>query len=141
MASCFRVIFLIMTVFFSSFTPKQNVICNCQNDLKYCVFEKYEYGKLYFVISLSNCDSGKILDTLVSNNFLHFQYYAKDDIKLIINADTMIPETYIFEDNVNGALPYYKQIVSYTIPKESRKRSKKLMIKNFNLINEINIKP
>jgi|688.fasta_scaffold1053806_1 hypothetical protein len=140
METYFRIILFIF-LFFSSFISKQNVICECQNNINYCILEKYEKGKLYYIISFSNCNSGKILDTLVGYNFIHYQYYAKEDIKLIIEKDTFIPESYIFEDNISGAIPYYKQIVGYNIPKESRKQSKKIIIKNFNLINEINLKP
>lgn len=140
MATNYTIILLIFLLI-SSFVPKQKVICSCINELNYCILEKYKYDRLYYIISISNCNKGSVLDTMIRYNYIHYQYYAKDDLKLVISKDTFTPESYTFEDNISGVLPYYKQIVGYNIPKEYRKQEKKLLIKNLNLINEINIKP
>lgn len=134
-------LFLISTsILIFSFSKNKGIICSCENNLNICVKEEYKLKKMYLIISLSNCGTNKVLDSMIGNNYVYYQFHAKNTIKLVLdNKDTIEPMSYIFEDNVSGALPYYKQIVSYDITKKESKLPKKLILNNSNYSNEIKL--
>ena len=66
-------IFMLIALSYLSFSPMKNVICVCKQSIQYCVKEDYKHGQLYYIISLAQCESPMILDTLVKNNILYFK--------------------------------------------------------------------
>jgi hypothetical protein len=104
--------------------------CITTKGIRICISEVNEKrdNQVYFIIKYENISSAKEMDQIFYSNTIALQYLAKDSISLIENdLDTIKPMSYIFEDNFNGTLPYYKQIVGFKKRKNYTKIHSKLI--------------
>jgi hypothetical protein len=122
---------IIILLFFYSFTDVKWVKKEKEfDDAVITVFEstKKEKYKNYVIIVRGEGKQKDKLDSIIKKNLVYYQNNYKNNIKLVVNkTDTILPNKYIFEDNISGILPYYKFLVSF----EEKKKiiNKELIIK------------
>lgn len=103
--------FLIVITLFSFNT----INCIDMNEVKICVKKMESKDKTVddYMITYEDRSKQKFFKSIVKTNLLYFQFYAKNDIRIVNATDTIYPIGYIFEDDVNGMLPIVKQIVTF----------------------------
>jgi hypothetical protein len=108
-----------------------NVQCNQNEGLKICMVKKKSKDRKTesYMITLEDITNTKKYKDMINQNFLYFQYKAHYDHMIIQNEiDTIRPIGYIFENDIDGILPYYKQVLVYPNVKKDKLISKKMII-------------
>jgi hypothetical protein len=129
MGSHIRVIVFFAVLISYSF----QVQCNQLEGLKICMVKKKskDQNTESYMITLEDMTNSKKYKDMINQNYLYFQYKAHHDHIIIQNdIDTLKPTGYIFENDVDGILPYYKQILIYPKAKKEDKLVSKKMIIN-----------
>jgi hypothetical protein len=90
-------------------------ILNNNEDIEFVVIEKKKQGNMiYYVIAMSQKNKELVnLDSLVRNNIDYFNFKGDEFISLKTKDKKLKPNSYIFENNLDGILPYYKMILGF----------------------------